>query len=197
MIEVSGLPAVIALLVPFAVLLIVILYARRSVAPTPAPAPQTALETEMFRAVPAGGALAPATAAAPPLARETAHPPSKHELAARIAEAEAANDHGAVAGLYLDYARVELADGRTEAAAGHLRASIRAAIGSRNAAAQAEARLELAELARAAGDLTTACEHWQIARSLFHGLGAVAHLGETERLMREHHCPTDWVLNDF
>ena len=61
----------------------------------------------------------------------------------------------------------------------------------------AEARLELAEIARASGDLTTACEHWQIARGLFSDLKHAKGRGKAETLMREHGCPTDWVLNDF
>lgn len=174
MIEVGGLPALIALLGPFAVLLVVVLLVRR----LPAAPPESASEAEASRA-----------------GRET-RPPATDTAAAPKA-AEAAGDRGTAAGHYLACARAELAQGRAETAAGHLRASIRAATESRNAAVQAEARLELAELARAAGDLTTACEHWQIARSLFHDLADAARLGETERLMRQHGCPTDWVLNDF
>ena len=60
-----------------------------------------------------------------------------------------------------------------------------------------EGRLELAEMAREDGDLTTACEHWQIARRLFSELGLTAELKRPDALMRQHGCPTDWVLNDF
>ena len=61
----------------------------------------------------------------------------------------------------------------------------------------AAARLELGELARQEGDLITACEHWQIARALFHDLKNTSRAKATEARMRDHGCPTDWVLNDF
>ena len=103
----------------------------------------------------------------------------------------------ALPALYLTLGREEIARGETEEGAGHLRSCIRHAARSRNAAVEAEARLELAELAREAGDLTTACEHWQIARSLFHKLARASDVAGTEDRMRHHGCPTDWVLTDF
>ena len=51
--------------------------------------------------------------------------------------------------------------------------------------------------ARAAGDLTTACEHWQIARSLFEEGSQKAKAENVEARMKRFGCPTDWVLNDF
>lgn len=116
---------------------------------------------------------------------------------ARIAAAEAASDNAALARHYLGFARDEIARGESQAAAEHLRASVGTAARNRDAAVHAEARLELAELARVAGDLTTACEHWQIARALFFEIKEQTSVGETERLMQKHGCPTDWVLNDF
>ena len=61
----------------------------------------------------------------------------------------------------------------------------------------AAARLELGELARQDGDLITACEHWQIARGLFHELKNPPRVKAVEKRMSDHGCPTDWVLNDF
>jgi hypothetical protein len=180
-IELTGLPAILALLAPIVVLVLVIVRLRR------APVPEPGLRPEAARAV-SGEAAAPAPAA---------EPPAPVDWALRIRSAEAASDHGALAALYLSYAQAEIAAGHPESAAEHLRSSVRAATRTRNVAVQAEARLELAELARAAGDLTTACEHWQIARALFHDLKLDARRGETERLMQQHGCPTDWVLNDF
>ncbi|MGE0023833.1 MAG: hypothetical protein AB7S70_09410 [Hyphomicrobium sp.] len=116
---------------------------------------------------------------------------------ARIAAAEAAGDKAALARHYLAFARDEIARGESRVAAEHLRASVGVAARNKDAVVHAEARLELAELARAEGDLTTACEHWQIARALFFELKEQPSLGETERLMQKHGCPTDWVLNDF
>lgn len=178
-IEITGLPALLALLAPIAILVFVIVRLRslpdsENAAPRRAAEPLTAI---------------PSIKPAPPKERI--------DWPARIKKAEAANDLAALPSLYLSLARAEIEEGRHDTAAEHLRASVRGAAKTRNAAVQAEARLELAELARAAGDLTTACEHWQIARALFHELKEQASLGETERLMQKHGCPTDWVLNDF
>jgi hypothetical protein len=115
----------------------------------------------------------------------------------RIANAEAAGDHVTLASIYLAWAREEIARGEAASAGDHLRTTVRIAAKSKAASLHAEARLELAELARAAGDLTTACEHWQLARALFHDLKERGRVGDTERLMQRHGCPTDWVLNDF
>lgn len=188
-IEISGLPAAVVLLLPFAVLLIVVALLRRPRTPRAG----TGRSRSILSAISATGTPAPATAGSGPAA--IAEPPP--DWAERIASAEGANDHAALAGLYLSFARAEVAEARHASAAELLRSCIRAATKSRNPAAQAEARLELAELARAAGDLTTACEHWQIARALFHQMSEQARLGEIERRMQQHGCPTDWVLNDF
>lgn len=83
------------------------------------------------------------------------------------------------------------------AAAGSLREVILLAAANGLADQQAAARLELGELARQDGDLITACEHWQIARGLFYDLKNKPRVKAIETRMREHGCPTDWVLNDF
>jgi hypothetical protein len=181
--DLTGLFAAIAVPAFLLVLVVVIVRLRRQ-----APA----RNAEMLRAIPAVPAHPSDSAVRPERIVEPA--PDWPSL---IEKAEAEGDHAALAGLRLGFARAEIALGRNEPAAEQLRSSIRAAAKSRNASVQAEARLELAELARAAGDLTTACEHWQIARGLFHVLKQQESLGETERLMRQHGCPTDWVLNDF
>ncbi len=186
MIEISGLPAILTLLAPFVLLLIVMTRLHRSKRAPKKPAP------EALRAMPSEAA-----APAAPGAMIADERPQPVDWALRIRSAEASNDQAALAGLYLSYAQAEIAEGRRETAADHLRSSVRVAAKSRNTAIQAEARLELAELARAAGDLTTACEHWQLARALFHDTKQQARLGETEKLMQKHGCPTDWVLNDF
>jgi hypothetical protein len=61
----------------------------------------------------------------------------------------------------------------------------------------AEARIELAELARADGDLTSACEHWQMAKLMFHETGRRADQDRMADVMRQNRCPTDWVLTGF
>lgn len=141
-------------------------------------------------------AVAPVPAAAAP-EPAAAVPPAPRDWAALIEAAEQAGDHAAVPAHYLAYARDEIGQGRNQAASDHLRTALKLAAKARNAPVQAEARLELADLARAVGDLTTACEHWQIARALFYEMKSEAKLGETEGLMQKHGCPTDWVLNDF
>jgi hypothetical protein len=182
-IDLNGLLATIAVLAFLIVLAVGIVRLRRR---TPA------RNAEMLRSIPAVSAHPSEDAVRPePIVEPAPDWPSL------IEKAETEGDQAALAGFRLAFARAEIARGRNEPAAEQLRSSIRAAAKSRNVSIQAEARLELAELARAAGDLTTACEHWQIARGLFHGLKQQESLGETERLMRQHGCPTDWVLNDF
>ena len=61
----------------------------------------------------------------------------------------------------------------------------------------AEARMELAELAAAHGDMTTACEHWQLARMLFQEAGLRTESDRASEYMRRQRCPTDWFLTGF
>jgi hypothetical protein len=63
--------------------------------------------------------------------------------------------------------------------------------------AHAAARLALAEEAHRVGDLTTACEQWQMARTAFLQGGETEQHARIEKRMRENGCPTDWVLTDF
>lgn len=85
----------------------------------------------------------------------------------------------------------------TAEAAAALRDVVRLAAANGLPDAHATARLELGELARLDGDLITACEHWQIARGLFSDMKNKPRVSSIETRMREHGCPTDWVLNDF
>ncbi len=64
-------------------------------------------------------------------------------------------------------------------------------------AGQCEARYFLAKVNMAMGDLTLACEHWQIARELYKAAGETDRVKEIEKDMRKNGCPTDWVLNGF
>jgi hypothetical protein len=61
----------------------------------------------------------------------------------------------------------------------------------------AQARIELADLARSDGDMTSACEHWQMAKLMFHETGRRADQDRMADLMRQNRCPTDWVLTNF
>ena len=62
---------------------------------------------------------------------------------------------------------------------------------------QAFARMKLGDISHADGDLTTACEHWQLARDLYRECGEIDMASQVEEKMDENQCPTDWVLNQF
>ncbi len=87
--------------------------------------------------------------------------------------------------------------GQDDAAADRLREAIMLASSIRNDRLHARARLELGDIAEAQGDLTTACEHWQLARSLFEDERRTCDAGVCETRMARNGCPTDWVLTDF
>lgn len=87
--------------------------------------------------------------------------------------------------------------GDDDAAADRLREAIMLAANIRNDRLHARARLELGDIAESQGDLTTACEHWQLARSLFEGERCTGDAGACETRMARNGCPTDWVLTDF
>lgn len=111
--------------------------------------------------------------------------------------AELANDQEALAALYLERARLELSNDNAAGAGNHLRKSVMLATSHNLKKIHAEARLELAEISEASGDMTTACEHWQMARGLFHELDAQDAIKQTDKRMLSNGCPTDWVLTDF
>lgn len=177
--EISGTIATLLLLTPFAVLAIVVRRALTS----------EAQETEAVVPAP----LAPPSNAAGELKRED----DGSSLEARILAAEARGDEAELAGLILAAARTAASRDHISEATLLLRKSIACAARAGDAFVHAEARLELAEIARASGDLTSACEHWQMARQLFHELADKVRVANTDAIMRHHGCPTDWVLNDF
>ena len=123
--------------------------------------------------------------------------PSEVPLDERIATALAHGDDFVLSELYLLKARDASSAGQVGLATELLRKSVGSAQRSWNVSIHADARLDLAEISRAAGDLTTACEHWQLARKLFHDLARKDRVDEADALMLQHGCPTDWVLTDF
>jgi tetratricopeptide (TPR) repeat protein len=139
-------------------------------------------------------AVAPASPGAQP---EAATRPDSAALAAAVAEAEAAGQPDRLPGLYLSLARCHLQSGQTSDAEHLLLKSIRGAANGRHKGVHAQARLALGDLAHASGDPTTACEHWQIARALFHELKQPRDHEAAETRMLRNGCPTDWVLTDF
>ena len=138
----------------------------------------------------------PMTAAAPaaPTLKAKVAPAA---LLAAIHEAEAMGQRDRLPGLYLSLAQCRFEAGDSSEAEELLRKCILGAGAARHKATHAKARLALGDLAHASGDPTTACEHWQIARALFHELRQVEDHSEAEQRMLRNGCPTDWVLTDF
>ena len=117
------------------------------------------------------------------------------ERAIKKAETKGRTDE--LAALYIERAHWDLISGDAMTGAENLRKAIMIASKCDQKEIHAAARLELADLAQAGGDLTTACEHWQLARALFHKLDQKSKIAETDARMQRNGCPTDWVLNDF
>ena len=90
-----------------------------------------------------------------------------------------------------------MAAGEETAALNALRSAAGEAARHGPARVHAEARIELAEAAVRAGDPTSACEHWQMARMAFLEAGEKADGEKVDLRMRANGCPTDWVLTDF
>jgi hypothetical protein len=118
-------------------------------------------------------------------------------ISKRIEAATAANDKTALAGLYLALARGYEKLGDDEARMSALRSAAGCGALHGPHALHAEARMQLAEAAYTAGDLTTACEQWHLARGAFLESGQMQEHARVEKRMRENGCPTDWVLTDF
>jgi hypothetical protein len=118
-------------------------------------------------------------------------------LVAAVAEAEAEGSSRRLPGLYLSLAQLRTDAGDDRGAGELLRKCIRAAVSADLKEPHAKARLALGDLAQAAGDPVTACEHWQIARKLFHELGRRGDYNAVDARMLRNGCPTDWVLTDF
>jgi hypothetical protein len=135
----------------------------------------------------------------PPTAAPSAPAPAIDvaALTAALQEAKSDGQHKRVAGLQLSLARWNAANGEGKAAAELLRDCIRSSTVAGMRDTHAKARVELGDIEHAAGDLSSACEHWQIARSLFHELHNTSDHKAVEERMRRNGCPTDWVLTDF
>jgi hypothetical protein len=94
-------------------------------------------------------------------------------------------------------ARLLIARSQRPQASSLLLSAVLAAQRAKLPVVHAEARIELAEIALLDGDLTTACEHWQMAKLMFHDTGRRFDQDRMADLMRRHRCPTDWVLTNF
>lgn len=106
-------------------------------------------------------------------------------------------DKPALAPLYLELSRAHKLRGEMTARMEALRLAAGHGAQYGPASAHGDARLELAEAAYDQGDLSSACEQWQLARTAYlEAKNDVAHARVDQR-MRDHGCPTDWVLTDF
>lgn len=120
-----------------------------------------------------------------------------HEVESALQTAVARGQDEKTAGLCLDLARRKLAGGDRKGARDLLLQCLRTATATGQRETHARARVTLGEIAHAGGDLTTACEHWQIARQIFHETGLTREHDVVEAKMLANGCPTDWVLTDF
>lgn len=118
-------------------------------------------------------------------------------LLSAIEAAKAADDDLVFSSLSVELARLLIARSASQQAAQHLQSAALAARRSNLPQAHAAARIELAELAYRDGDLTSACEHWQMAKLMFHETGRRFDRDRIAEVMRQHRCPTDWVLTNF
>lgn len=210
--ELTGVAGVIALLIPLILLAIVVMRGTRSrragdaraagrrkaslpkthASPDPAPLPPPAPVDAT-----AASALAPPPEAEPEPDPTAVAALSAQRLAVRIAQAEAAGAEEELPRLYLDEARLLVLSGDAAQAADRLRKSLRSSARLGLKLEHARARLELGDIASSQGDLTTACEHWSIARGLLYELKRSDDIKKAEDRIRNNGCPTDWVLNDF
>ena len=129
-------------------------------------------------------------------------PGNEPELRLRALQTQLAGVNGrvpnpALAPLYLELAKLQHGAGDDVARLSSLRSAAGLAAQHGPRSIHAEARLELAEVAYRCGDLTSACEHWQMARTALLDDGQREAHARVEQRMRDHGCPTDWVLTDF
>jgi hypothetical protein len=118
-------------------------------------------------------------------------------LSAAIEAAKSARDDSQISRNSVELARLLLARSARPQASVLLQSAVMSARRAKLPVVHAEARVQLAELALADGDLTSACEHWQMAKLMFHEMGRRADQERMADLMRTHRCPSDWILTNF
>lgn len=136
--------------------------------------------------------LAPRPSAEPPTPIE-----SVETLLAKIDQATANGEKTSLSGLYYNLAAAYDRAGNTAARMSALRSAAGNGALHGPPSAHAAARLALGETAYEAGDLTSACEQWQMARAAYLEGGDHVQHERVEKRMRDNGCPTDWVLTDF
>jgi hypothetical protein len=122
---------------------------------------------------------------------------AEERLVTALGVAEANGDAAGRTQIGLELARLMLARGARPQAEALLRKTVIVATSAKLSIAHAQARIELADLASSDGDMTTACEHWQMAKLLFHELYRLKDRERMADLMRDNGCPTDWFLTGF
>jgi hypothetical protein len=203
--ELSGLTELVVILLPLLALLTVMILAIQQIARRRRGGPVRSTgrygakigQQRIEKVPPPDSAAPPPPAPVSEAASGAGRQVGVREVEARIAKAEAAGAQSELPFLYLALARHRLALSEQGEAGDLLRKCIRLAAQLGEKKTHAAARLELGDLVREQGDLTTACEHWQIARGLLYELKVADELAQAERRMRQNGCPTDWVLNDF
>lgn len=115
----------------------------------------------------------------------------------RIDATDERTDGPRLAAIYLELAAALHDQGDDAARMTALRSAAGLAAKYGPASDHAKARIELAECALQAGDLTSACEQWQMARASLAQSGADDEASKLDQRMRDNGCPTDWVLTDF
>jgi hypothetical protein len=140
----------------------------------------------------------------PPIVTESASVLTINEASKNVVDFDVLHSKLASASAETELAPVLLAKGQSLLKSGNtrdgakaLRAAIVVAVENGMADIHALARLELAEIARADGDLTTACEHWHLAKTQFAENNRKDSVASTDKHMKDHGCPTEWVLTDF
>lgn len=159
---------------------------------------QTTVREPPERARPLATPSAPGSKREEPQRQETKSPAvSIAALQSQINEAMKAQPNNTLAPLFLEMARHHKVAGDESSYLAALRSAAGLAAQHGPLHAHAEARLQLAEAAYVAGDLTGACEQWQMARDALYNDGQKEAHAQVEKRMRDNGCPTDWVLTDF
>ncbi|MEO1205961.1 MAG: hypothetical protein AAFV45_06475 [Pseudomonadota bacterium] len=114
-----------------------------------------------------------------------------------IADALAAKDQAALGHLYLTQGVLLKQAGQSAVAGDVLRKCVMIAMQLKDARLHAMGRLELGDVVAEAGDLTTACEHWQMAKAMFLEVRHRADSEAADARMLKSGCPTEWVLTEF
>ena len=118
-------------------------------------------------------------------------------IGTRIDAAKAQDNKAVLADLYLAQAHAYQKLGDEKARMASLASAAGYASLHGPEATHAIARMQLADAARSTGDMTSACEHWHLAREAFRASGRGEEFARVEKLMRDNGCPTDWVLTEF